>query len=47
MKKVIMTKPQAIKEHKELVKVLKNPNKTKLKKEAKKQTKELKKYSRL
>lgn len=44
MKKICMTKKQAVKEHKQLVKTLKKPTKKKLKKEAKKQTKELKEY---
>jgi hypothetical protein len=46
MKKIVMTKSQAVKEHKELVGVLKNPTSTKLANEASKQSKELKQYKK-
>lgn len=46
VKKICMTKKQAVDEHKKLVKVLKKGKKKALKKEAKKQTKELKEYRR-
>lgn len=39
-----MTKKEFIKEHKRLIKVLESGNKIKLKKEANKQKKEMKKY---
>jgi hypothetical protein len=40
-KKVIMKKKEFVSEHKKLVTLLKNPNKKKLRQEAKKQSKEL------
>ena len=44
-KKIIKTpKSEMVKEHRHLVKVLKNPNKTKLSREASKQSQELKEY---
>jgi hypothetical protein len=43
MKKVSMTKSAFVREHKELVKVLKSKNKSGLKREASEQGKELKK----
>ena len=41
---ITMTKKEFIKEHKRLIKVLESGNKTKLKKEAVKQKKEMKKF---
>jgi hypothetical protein len=45
-KKITMTKGQAVKEHKELVKTLEHPTKSGLAKEAKEQGKELKEYKK-
>ena len=46
MKKVTMSKQSFVKEHTNLVKVLRSGNKSKLDKEAKEQAKELSKYKK-